>query len=71
MSEPNTLDIRAASKQTTIPVGSLYHLVQQGLIPHLRRGRRVLFLQKDIDSWLESLRVPVRETPSEEKGGAR
>jgi excisionase family DNA binding protein len=45
---------------TGLPLGTLYSMVSNQLIPHVRLGGRlVLFDRVEIEAWLDEQRVPV------------
>ena len=46
------LTIKEASGILKIPVGTLYHMVNQKKIPYIKIGKSIRFSQKDIDMWL-------------------
>jgi excisionase family DNA binding protein len=49
---------KEVSKQTGMPSGTIYSLVSQKRIPHIRLGRRhVLFPAEEVIRWLEQHRV--------------
>jgi excisionase family DNA binding protein len=49
---------KEVSKQTGMPTGTVYALVSQRRIPHIRLGKRhVLFPVEDVLLWIEKHRV--------------
>ncbi len=50
------VDIKKASKYTSLPVKTLYEWAGQGKIPSIKMGRRVLFDLNDIDKAMASLK---------------
>jgi excisionase family DNA binding protein len=51
------LCIQQASDFTGLSVSELYKQTSRKTIPHFKVGRRVLFAQEDLESWLEQHRV--------------
>jgi excisionase family DNA binding protein len=52
-----------ASSHLNLKINTLYGLVAQGRVPHVRLGRRLVrFYRRDLDAWLQEHAVP-------EKGG--
>ncbi len=52
------VDIKKASKYTSLPVKTLYEWAAIGKIPSIKIGRRVLFDLSDIDKVMTSLKRP-------------
>ncbi len=50
------VDIKKASKYTSLPVKTLYEWAGQGKIPSIKIGRRVLFDLYDIDKVMARLK---------------
>ena len=50
------VDVKAVSKYTSVPVGTLYEWAGQGKIPSIKIGSRVLFDINDIDKLMESMK---------------
>ncbi len=50
------VDIKKASKYTSLPVKTLYEWAGQGKIPSSKIGRRVLFDLQDIDQIMANLK---------------
>lgn len=50
-----------ASNHLNLKLGTLYALVSQGRVPHVRLGRRLVrFFRSDLDAWLrENTVTPV------------
>jgi excisionase family DNA binding protein len=70
MEDKLTLSYKEISERVGIPLGTLYSLVAQAKIPHVRLGRRnVRFVVQEVDAWIDSHRVPVREEDFE--GGSK
>jgi hypothetical protein len=44
------MGIDELSRQTGIPVGTLYHMSDQ--IPHRKVGRRLVFSERDVSRWI-------------------
>ena len=54
------------AKLTQIKLGTLYTLVSQYRIPHVRIARRIVRFRRDeIEAWLEQRHVPVADQRSE------
>ena len=45
----------------SVPRGSIYNMVYERRIPHIKLGRRVRFRRDEIDRWLEERRVEAIE----------
>lgn len=59
LNERAFLDYAAASRMTSISIGTLRWLVHEHRIPHLRLGpRTVRFERRTIESWIAARRVP-------------
>ena len=56
MTTKRYVDVRKASEYMSIPVKSLYELANQGRMPSIKLGRRVLFDLQDIDKIMESMK---------------
>lgn len=55
------LNYQEAAALLSMPVGTLYALVHQGRIPHIRLSRRMVrFDPGELDSWLARRRVPCK-----------
>ncbi len=50
------VDIKKVSKHTSLPVKTLYEWADQGKVPSIKIGRRVLFDLHDIDKVMASLK---------------
>jgi len=50
------VDIKAASRYTSLPVKTLYEWASIGKIPSIKIGRRVLFDLHDIDKIMDSFK---------------
>jgi excisionase family DNA binding protein len=53
--DPAVLDMKAASTYLSTTRHSLYDLVQRGGIPCRRIGRKIVFVQAELDAWLQQL----------------
>jgi excisionase family DNA binding protein len=54
--KPITLTVSEVSRMLNISRGSAYEAIQQGQIPHIRIGRRILIPRKAFERLLESCR---------------
>ena len=52
------MSVVEASKFLRYSVSQLYKDVEERRIPFIQKGRRVLFLKKDLIEWLETMRKP-------------
>ena len=52
--EPKTLTVRGAAKVLGIGVASAYRAIDDGTLPHLKIGRRIIVPRAALDKWLES-----------------
>jgi len=61
--EKEFLTYEETAKKYNFPLGTLYALVSQGRIPHLRFGSRLVrFRTIEIDKWIEDHKVnPIDE----------
>jgi len=51
---PDLLTYAQASNHLNLKLGTLYALVAQGRVPHVRLGRRLVrFSRSDLDEWLK------------------
>jgi len=48
------LDVEEVSQRLRISRSRAYALISQGLIPHVRRGRRILVPARSWAAWVES-----------------
>ncbi|HVD99519.1 MAG TPA: helix-turn-helix domain-containing protein [Cytophagaceae bacterium] len=48
------LDIRQAAEYLHIPFRSIYNLTYKRLIPHFKKGKRVLFNKESLNEWVKS-----------------
>ena len=55
------IDITELAKRTTLSRWTIYNLVNQRRIPHIRIGRRLLFPVREIEKWLREQTVTVIE----------
>lgn len=56
------LNYKQVSELYGIPIGTLYLLVFQKRIPHIRLGKRfVRFSKNELDSWIKDCSISVRE----------
>ncbi len=56
------MNIKQASKYTSLPVKTLYEWAGQGKIPSIKLGRRILFDLHDIDKTMVSLKRPYNQS---------
>lgn len=52
--ESRYLSVRAAATYLGRTPRAIYHLVERGQIPCIRRGRRVFFDRVELDRWMVS-----------------
>ena len=55
------IDIPELSKRTTLSRWTIYNLVNQRNIPHMKIGRRVIFPIKEIEKWLHEQTIGIVE----------
>jgi len=53
------VDIPELSKRTTLSRWTIYNLVNQRSIPHMKIGRRVIFPIKEIEKWLHEQTIGI------------
>lgn len=51
---PKLMTVRDAGELLSLPLSSVYALVEQGKIPCVRIGRRIRFDPGDLTRWLEA-----------------
>jgi excisionase family DNA binding protein len=56
---PRFLTVHAAAAYLSLSRRALYHRVERGSIPFLRRGRRLWFDRKALDRWMAAGGVDV------------
>ena len=47
------LTLKEAAGFLRLSTSTVYRYVRKGLIPYIRKGRRILFIQKDLEVWIE------------------
>lgn len=52
------LTVKEVAGITRLATSSIYSLIAQKAIPHLKMGSRVLFSPSELESWVESKRQP-------------
>ena len=60
--EDDFMTIQEAAKFLSLAVPSVYGLVYQRKIPHIKRGKRLIFEKKQIIEWLRSARQNTKDT---------
>jgi len=60
MSDRRLYDLRAVSVETGLPVWRWYELIETGLVPCRRVGRRIFLTDADVDAALAALAQPAR-----------
>ncbi len=50
--EDKFLNIKEASQYLSLAEQTIYGYTSKGLIPFIKRGKRVLFLKSDLENWL-------------------
>ena len=53
------VDIPELSRRTTLSRWTIYNLVNQRSIPHMKVGRRVIFPIKEIEKWLHEQTIGI------------
>jgi excisionase family DNA binding protein len=56
--------VKTLSTYLSVSTQWVYERVQLKEIPHAKIGKFPRFQKKDIDSWLETMKVPAKETSS-------
>lgn len=51
------MSVDEASEYLNIAKGTIYGLTSKRLIPHFKRGKKLVFLKADLDQWLLSQRM--------------
>jgi len=60
---PDLLTYAQASNHLNLKLGTLYALVAQNRVPHVRLGRRLVrFYRNDLDAWLKRHAVAPKAT---------
>ena len=52
--KPRLLDYKTAAAYLSLSYWSIRELVLDGIIPHLKFGKKVLIDRQDLDAWIES-----------------
>ncbi len=52
--KPRLLDYKTAAAYVSLSYWSLREMVLDGVIPHLKFGKKVLIDRRDLDSWIEN-----------------
>lgn len=52
--QPRLLDYKTAAAYLSLSYWSIRELVLDGVIPHLKFGKKVLIDRRDLDDWIES-----------------
>ena len=55
----NLLTVKEVAKLTRLAPSSIYGMVSQKVIPHIKIGARVVFSQRELEAWVEEKRQPV------------
>lgn len=53
------VNAKEACEYLGMPMATLYGLTHRRQIPHIKRGRILMFKKDDIDQWMEQQRVPI------------
>lgn len=60
---PEVFGYTGASRVLGVPVGTIYGWVAQGLIPHVRLGKRLVRFERSVlEAWMDERRVPAAPT---------
>ena len=51
--QPRLLDYKSATRYLSLSYWTVRHMVVEGIIPHIRSGKRVLIDRQDLDDWIE------------------
>lgn len=54
--------IRKAAEITGLSVSTLYKCTARNSIPHIKLGGSILFDVSELEAWVDSKKVPVRNT---------
>jgi excisionase family DNA binding protein len=49
---PNILTVQQAAKYIGLKVPTVYNYTSKGLIPHRKKGKRLIFVKEELDKWL-------------------
>jgi excisionase family DNA binding protein len=52
------ITIDEVSKSLNIAKSTIYSYASQSKIPHIKLEGKILFVEKDVDNWIESKKVP-------------
>ncbi len=52
--KPRLLDYKTAAAYVSLSYWSMREMVLDGVIPHLKFGKKVLIDRRDLDSWIEN-----------------
>ena len=51
--QPRLLSYEAATRYVSLSYWTVRHMVVEGVIPHIKSGKRVLIDVRDLDEWIE------------------
>ena len=51
------LNVKESAKLLRCSEATVYRSCEAGLMPHIRKGRRLFFRREDLRRWIDSLRV--------------
>lgn len=71
----NFLLVQQASEYLSLTIPTVYGLIHRNEIPYYKRGKRVYFLEKDLEAWLKKSRkktvYELREEADQKLAGTR
>ena len=53
MMEACTITVKDVAKYLGVHTDTIYYLVREGSLPHIRFGRKILFSKEAIDGWVQ------------------
>ena len=62
----NPLSIEEAASYLNVTKAALYSMTSRRLIPFSKPGKRVYFLKKDLDTWVNQAKINTRAQPTSE-----
>jgi excisionase family DNA binding protein len=63
--KPVRYNVEAVSAYLDFSILYIYKLCYKKKIPHIKIGKTILFDKVEIDAWMESKKIPVKEKPKD------
>lgn len=62
-----TIKVAEAAEYIGVSKDTIYKLVREGEIPHIRLGKRILFRIESLEAWLQEREAGPEDEPQEDK----